>query len=32
MQGIPGTESMEMLISRLKKTRSNVEFLMSLNR
>jgi len=32
MQGIPGTESMEMLISRLKKTRTNVEFLMSLNR
>ncbi len=32
MQGLPGTESMEMLISRLKKTKSNVEFLMGLNR
>ncbi len=32
MQGLPGTEAMEMLISRLKKTKSNVEFLMGLNR
>ena len=32
MQGLPGTEAMEMLISRLKKTKTNVEFLMGLNR
>ncbi|MDX2187972.1 MAG: transcription termination factor Rho [Opitutaceae bacterium] len=32
MQGIPPIEAMEMLINRLKKTRSNAEFLMSLNR
>ena len=32
MQGLPGTEAMEMLISRLKKTGTNVEFLMGLNR
>jgi transcription termination factor Rho len=32
MQGLPGTEAMEMLISRLKKTKTNVEFLMALNR
>ncbi|HUJ42619.1 MAG TPA: transcription termination factor Rho [Opitutaceae bacterium] len=32
MQGIPPVEAMEMLISRLKKTRSNAEFLLSLNR
>jgi transcription termination factor Rho len=32
MQGLPGTEAMEMVISRLKKTKSNVEFLMGLNR
>ncbi len=30
MQGVPGVESMEMLIKRLKATKSNVEFLMSL--
>ena len=32
MQGLPGTEAMEMVISRLKKTKTNVEFLMGLNR
>jgi transcription termination factor Rho len=32
MKGIPSTEAMEMLIQRIKKTRSNAEFLMSLNR
>ena len=32
MQGIPPVEAMEMLISRLKKTKSNAEFLLSLNR
>jgi len=32
MQGIPPVEAMEMVISRLKKTRSNAEFLLSLNR
>jgi transcription termination factor Rho len=32
MQGVPAADSMEMLISRLKKTKTNVEFLMSLNR
>jgi transcription termination factor Rho len=32
MQGIPAIEAMEMLISRLKKTKNNVEFLMTLNR
>ncbi len=32
MQGIPPVEAMEMLITRLKKTRSNAEFLLSLNR
>ena len=30
MQGVPGVEAMEMLIKRLKATKSNVEFLMSL--
>ncbi len=30
MQGVPGVESMEMLIKRLKATKNNVEFLMSL--
>ena len=30
MQGVPGVESMEMLIKRLKATKSNAEFLMSL--
>lgn len=32
MQGIPPVEAMEMLITRLKKTKTNAEFLMSLNR
>jgi transcription termination factor Rho len=32
MQGIPPVEAMEMLITRLKKTKSNAEFLLSLNR
>jgi len=32
MQGLGPIESMEMLITRLKKTKSNAEFLMSLNR
>ena len=32
MQGIPPVEAMEMFIQRLKKTKSNAEFLMSLNR
>jgi transcription termination factor Rho len=32
LKGVPPTEAMEMLISRLKKTRSNVEFLLSVNR
>ena len=32
MQGIPAIESMEMLIQRLRKTKTNAEFLMSLNR
>ncbi len=32
MQGIPAIEAMEMLISRLKKTKNNVEFLMTLSR
>jgi len=32
MQGIPSVEAMEMFLSRLKKTKSNAEFLMSLNR
>ncbi|MDR2420351.1 MAG: transcription termination factor Rho [Puniceicoccales bacterium] len=32
LKGVPSTEAMEMLISRLKKTRSNVEFLLSVNR
>ncbi|ATC65482.1 transcription termination factor Rho [Nibricoccus aquaticus] len=32
MQGIPPVEAMEMLINRLKKTKTNAEFLMSLNR
>lgn len=30
MQGVPGVEAMEMLIKRLKATKSNAEFLMSL--
>ncbi len=32
MQGIPPIEAMDMLIQRLKKTQTNAEFLMSLNR
>ena len=32
MQGVPAADSMEMLISRLKKTKTNAEFLLSLNR
>jgi transcription termination factor Rho len=32
MQGIPSIEAMEMLISRLKKTKNNVEFLMTMSR
>jgi transcription termination factor Rho len=32
MQGIPPVEAMEMLISRLKKTKTNAEFLFTLNR
>jgi len=30
MKGIPSTEAMEMLIQRVKKTKSNAEFLVSL--
>jgi transcription termination factor Rho len=32
MQGVPAADSMEMLITRLKKTKTNAEFLLSLNR
>ena len=32
MKGVPSTEAMEMLIQRVKKTKTNVEFLMGLNR
>ncbi|MCZ6673796.1 MAG: transcription termination factor Rho [Verrucomicrobia bacterium] len=32
MKGVPGTEAMEMLIARMKKTSNNVEFLMQVNR
>ena len=32
MKGVPGTEAMEMLIARMKKTASNAEFLMQVNR
>jgi len=32
MQGIPPIEAMEMLLNRLKKTKTNAEFLMALNR
>jgi transcription termination factor Rho len=32
MLGVPAHEAMEMLIQRLKKTRSNAEFLLSLTR
>jgi transcription termination factor Rho len=32
MQGVPPPEAMEMLLTRLKKTKTNAEFLMSINR
>ena len=32
MKGVPSTEAMEMLINRMKKTTTNVEFLMQVNR
>jgi transcription termination factor Rho len=32
MKGVPSTEAMEMLINRIKKTKSNIEFLMGLQR
>lgn len=32
MQGVPAADSIDMLIQRLKKTKTNAEFLMSLNR
>ena len=32
MKGVPSTEAMEMLITRIKKTATNVEFLMQVNR
>ncbi|MEM7673287.1 MAG: transcription termination factor Rho [Verrucomicrobiota bacterium] len=32
MKGVPSVEAMEMLIQRIKKTRSNAEFLLTLNR
>jgi transcription termination factor Rho len=32
MQGVPAADSMDMLIGRLKKTKTNAEFLLSLNR
>lgn len=32
MKGVPSTEAMELLINRMKKTSSNVEFLMQVNR
>ena len=32
MKGVPSTEAMEMLIQRVKKTKTNAEFLMGLNR
>ena len=32
MKGVPPTEAMEMLISRVQKTRTNAEFLMTINR
>ncbi len=32
MKGVPSTEAMEMLIMRLKKVKTNIEFLMNLNR
>ena len=32
MKGVPATDAMEMLVQRLKKVRTNVEFLLGLNR
>ena len=32
MKGVPSSEAMEMLVQRLKKTRTNIEFLMGVNR
>jgi transcription termination factor Rho len=32
LQGLPGTDAIDMVIGRLKKTKSNIEFLMGLNR
>ena len=32
MKGVPATDAMEMLVQRLKKTHSNIEFLLGLNR
>lgn len=32
MKGVPSIEAMEMLIQRVKKTKTNAEFLMGLNR
>ena len=32
MQGVPAADSLDMLIQRLKKTKTNTEFLLSLNR
>lgn len=32
MKGVPSTEAMEMLITRIKKTKSNAEFLMTMSR
>lgn len=32
MKGVPSTEAMEMLITRMKKTATNIEFLMQVNR
>jgi transcription termination factor Rho len=32
MKGVPGDEAVEMLIQRVRKTNSNAEFLMSMNR
>jgi len=32
MKGVPSTEGMEMLIQRVRKTKTNAEFLMGINR
>ena len=32
MKGVPPLEAMEMLLTRIKKTKSNTEFLLALNR